>query len=187
MAILAAGLLVFVGVHMLPTMPVTRARLVSRLGGNGYKLLFTAVSLAGFALMVFGYIRAPFVEVWSPPFWLRHLTIALMLPALVFLAAYQMGGRLAARLKHPFLAAVKTWATAHLLANGDLASILLFGALLAYTSYDRISVKRRGLPKAKQLPAWGWRDAAALGLGVAYFVAIVVFLHEWVIGVPVLL
>lgn len=186
MSLLVAGLVVFLGIHLLPTLPQTRGRLAARFGEKGFKLLFTAVSFAGFALLVYGYIQAPFVEVWSPPLWLRHLTIALMLPALVFLAAFQVGGRIAARIKHPFLNAVKTWSFAHLLANGDLASILLFGGFLAYASYDRISVKRRGLPKSKHLPAWGPKDAIVMALGLAYFLAIVFFLHEWVIGVPVL-
>lgn len=186
MSLLLAGLFIFFGIHLLPALPGTRGRLAERIGENGFKMLFSALSLAGFALLIFGYIRAPFIEVWSPPFWLRHFTVVLMLPALIFLAAFQLGGRLAARLKHPFLSAIKTWAFAHLLANGDLASILLFGSFLAYASYDRISVKRRGLPRAQKSLEWGARDLIVVGLGAVYFTAIILWLHQWVIGVPVL-
>ena len=94
-------------------------------------------------LLVYGFARAPVIQVWSPPAWTRWVAIVLMLPAFIFLVAAYVPGRIKARLKHPFLVAIKTWALAHLIANGDLASIILFASFLAYAVYDRITLKRR--------------------------------------------
>ena len=143
MTLLIIGIVVFLGIHLLPTVPGLRDKLAARLGENGYKALFSLLSIAGFALLVWGFATAPVIQVWTPPAWTRWVAIALMLPAFIFLVAAYVPGEIKAKLKHPFLVAIKTWALAHLIANGDLASIVLFGSFLAYAVYDRITLKRR--------------------------------------------
>jgi uncharacterized membrane protein len=143
MTLLIIGIIVFLGVHLLPTVADLRAQLVSSLGEAGYKIAFSLLSLASLALLIYGFATAPVVQLWSPPAWIRWVAIVLMLPAFIFLVAAYVPGRIRARLKHPFLVAVKTWALAHLLANGDLASMILFGSFLAYAVYDRITLKHR--------------------------------------------
>ena len=143
MTLLIVGIAVFLGVHLLPTAAGLRAEVASKLGETGYKIAFSLLSLASLALLIYGYAKAPSVQVWSPPEWTRCVAIVLMLPAFIFLVAAYVPGRIRARLKHPFLVAIKTWALAHLLANGDLASMILFGSFLAYAVYDRITLKHR--------------------------------------------
>ena len=192
MTLLIAGLVLFLGIHTLPMLPATRAGLVSKLGENGYKGLYTLVSFAGFGLIIYGYGLARFDGppiVYDPPFWLRHVTMLLMVPVFVFLVAAYVPSRIKKTLKHPMLVAVKLWAFAHLLANGDLASVLLFGGFLAWAVADRISVKRRG-PGAGQIAAAAgdpgkYSDVVVILIGLALYGLFVWKLHVWLIGVPV--
>ena len=122
MTLLSIGIAVFLGIHLLPTVGGWREKLIGRLGLNGYKVLFSLLSIASFALLVYGFARAPLIQVWSPPSWTRWVAIVLMLPAFIFLVAAYAPGQIKARLKHPFLVAIKTWALAHLIANGDTSN-----------------------------------------------------------------
>jgi uncharacterized membrane protein len=188
MATLIFGLILFIGAHATPTFPDFRARLLDRLGPGPYKLLFTAVSLAGLILIVLGVSAfrgsAADVQLWSPPIWTRHLAFALVLPAFILIASADIPSHIRDKTRHPMLAGVKIWALAHLLANGDLLALLLFGSLLAFAVYDRISVKRRGVPA--KAPARGWGgDAAAVVIGVVLWAATLFWLHG-LAGVPLL-
>jgi uncharacterized membrane protein len=155
MVLLILAIVVFLGIHLLPTLPHFRDGLISSFGQNGYKVLFSVASLAGFALLVWGFAKAPVIQIWSPPSWTRWVAIVLMLPAFIFLVAAYVPGQIKAKLKHPFLVSIKTWALAHLIANGDLASILLFGSFLAYAAYDRIAIKGRKERGIIPVPATG--------------------------------
>lgn len=184
MALLIVGLIVFLGVHLLPTLPDVRERLLARFGERGYKGLFDAGSIIGFVLLVWGYSRAPFIPVWDPPVWTRHLAIVLMIPAFILIVAAYRPGRIKQTLKHPFLVGVKLWALAHLLANGDVASIILFVSILAYAVFDRITVKRRGNTGLPNLgPPSARNDVIAIGAGLAVYVAFLFWLHPLLIGV----
>ncbi|MBM3608748.1 MAG: NnrU family protein [Alphaproteobacteria bacterium] len=187
MMVLAAGLIVFIGVHLLPTMRPQRAALISRFGENGYKGLFSLVSLLGLVLIVWGYgiYRAGgYVPVWSPPRGMNHLAALLMWFSFVALAAaYLPSGKIKGMLKHPMLVAVKIWALAHLLSNGDLGSIFLFTALLAFAVYGRIAAKKRGDLGASAAP-FGNGDIFALAVGSAAWLAMI-WLHLRIIGVPI--
>jgi uncharacterized membrane protein len=165
-----------------------RDKLAARLGENGYKALFSLLSIAGFALLVWGFATAPVIQVWTPPAWTRWVAIALMLPAFIFLVAAYVPGEIKAKLKHPFLVAIKTWALAHLIANGDLASIVLFGSFLAYAVYDRITLKRRQPTSLIELPGPGSKrnDVIAVVLGTALYLAFLLWLHPLLIGRPVM-
>ena len=184
MTLLMIGIIVFLGIHVLPTVPGLRDRLVSRFGENGYKAFFSLLSIAGFVLLVYGFARAPVIQVWAPPSWTGWVAIVLMLPAFIFLVAAYLPGEIKAKLKHPFLVAIKTWALAHLIANGDLASIILFGSFLAYAVYDRITLKRRQSTSLIGVPNTGGprNDLIAIVFGVVLYVLFLVWLHPLLIG-----
>jgi uncharacterized membrane protein len=185
MTLLITGLVLFLGLHLLPTAPALRAGLVARLGAMPYKILFSVASLAAFAVLVAGKAQAPFVDLWQPPSWGRHLTMLLMLFAFIMLVAAYVPSNIRRRLRHPMLAAIKVWAVAHLIANGDLASLLLFGSFLAYAVYDRISVKRRAVPTdTARHPLL--MDLLVVVLGVSAY-AVVALYHQSLFGVPVIL
>lgn len=184
MALLIIGIVVFLGIHMLPTFPHVRETLIERFGDAGYKAAFALLSIAGFVLLVWGFATAPVVQVWSPPGWTRWVAIILMLPAFIFLVAAYVPGRIKAKVKHPFLVAIKTWALAHLIANGDLASIVLFGSFLAYAVYDRIALKGRTPTELIGTAAQGGarNDLIAIVLGVLFYVIFLIWLHPLLIG-----
>jgi uncharacterized membrane protein len=194
MALLILGLLVFLGTHAFTMARAPRAALVGRLGEGPYKALYSLVSLLGVVLIAYGfgqYRAGGWIDVWYPPVWTRHLALTLNILAFICVAAAYSPGRIKRALKHPLLAAVKIWALAHLIANGDLGSILLFGTILAWAVMARISVKRRRdevRDHAGPLvePSRPWNDALAIVLGLAAWFAFARWLHPWLIGVPVL-
>jgi uncharacterized membrane protein len=187
--LLVIGLIVFLGPHVLVTLREPRAEMVKRLGEWPYKGLFAVVSLVGLYLIGvgFGMYRAGgVIEIWSPPSFTRHITEALMLPAAIFVVAAYLPGEIKRRLKHPMLVGVKTWAVAHLLANGDLGGIILFGSVLAWAVYDRITLKRRTDPGGPPIPIGGWRnDVAAVIVGLILYLALGLVFHPLVVGLPV--
>jgi uncharacterized membrane protein len=146
-------------------------------------------SLVGLVLIVWGfahYRAAGMLEIWTPPTAFKHITAALMLPAVILVVASYIRGRIYTALKHPMLAGVKLWAAAHLLANGDLGSIILFGSFLGWAVFDRISLKRRADPGAPPIPIGGiGNDLIAVGVGIVAYLALALVFHPVVIGVPV--
>jgi uncharacterized membrane protein len=189
LAVMIAGLVLFLGIHLVSTRRGARGRLVARLGEGGYKALYGLIALAGLALIVWGFAQyraSGMIVLYEPPRALKHLTVALMLPAVILVVATYVRGHIYARLKHPMLAGVKLWALAHLLANGDLGSLILFGAVLAWAVIDRISLKRRTDPGAPAIPVGGWgNDAIAVAVGIVAYLALGYAFHPVVIGVPV--
>jgi len=187
--LLILGLVLFLGVHVLPTRRDLRASLVARLGEGGYKAAFAVIAIVGVALAAKGfsiYRATEWVDVWHPPKAMRHLTLALMLPAVILVVASYIRGRIFVKLKHPMLAGVKLWAVAHLLANGDLGSIILFGSVLAWAVYDRISLKHRTDAGAPPIPVGGiGNDFIAVAVGIVAYLALAFVFHPLVIGVPV--
>lgn len=190
MPTLIAGLVLFLGVHTLTTLREMRAGLVERLGPGLFKGIYSLVSLIGFVLIVLGYKAyraAGYIDVWTPPTGMRHLTILLMWPAMICLVAAYVPGEIKRRLKHPMLVAVKIWALAHLLSNGDLGSIILFGSFLGWAVYDRISVKRRVDANGPAVTPGGRRnDVVAVVAGTILWVLFMFVLHPLLIGVPVI-
>jgi uncharacterized membrane protein len=193
MAILILGLIVFIGAHAFTMARAARARAIARLGEGPYKGLYSLVSLLGLILIVWGYgsYRAGgYVQVWDPPVWTRHLALPLVWLAFVAMVAAYIPGRIRRALKHPMLAGLKIWALAHLLANGDLGSIILFGALLAWAVVARIAAKRRDEVRDHGGPAAapaGWRnDVLAIVIGTVVYLAFLIWLHPLLIGVPAL-
>jgi len=188
MTLLIAGLLLFLGVHSIAiAAPGLRAAGIARLGANGWKGLYSLVAIAGFALLCIGYGEARVTDpvwLWQPPKGLRHLALLLMLPVFPLLLAAYLPGKIRDKAKHPMLAATKLWALAHLLANGGLHDVLLFGGFLAWAVADRISLKRRaGVAPPPSAPAGRWNDAIAVVGGLALYVLLVGGLHKMLIGV----
>jgi uncharacterized membrane protein len=192
MWMLIGGLLLFFAVHLVPTRPELRARVVGSIGSGPYMGLFALVSLGALVLIVLGYGQMQGLargnpQVWVPPSWTRHVAMLLMLPALILLVAAYVPSRIRSAVRHPMLAGVKLWAFAHLLANGDLASVLLFGSFLAYGVYDRISVRHRLAPGPLGTASGGAvQGAIAIAGGLALYVVLLLWGHRWLTGVPLM-
>ncbi|MDA9443982.1 NnrU family protein [Bradyrhizobium sp. CCBAU 51745] len=188
--VMILGLVLFFAAHVFTTKRDARAQAIAQLGEGTYKILYSVVSLAGLALIVWGfghYRSTGWIDVWYPPRALKHITVALMLPAVILVVASYLRGRIYATLKHPMLAGVKLWAFAHLLANGDLGSIILFGSFLGWGVYDRISLKHRTDSGGPPIPVGGvTNDLIAVAVGIVAYLALAFAFHPVVIGVPVM-
>ena len=188
--VMILGLVLFLGAHVFTTRREARARAIASMGEGGYKIVYAVVSALGLALIVWGfahYRAHEWVQIWTPPKALRHLNVLLMLPAVILVAASYIRGRIYVTLKHPMLAGVKLWALGHLLANGDLGGIILFGSFLAWAVFDRISLKRRTDAGAPPIPIGGiGNDLIAVAVGVVAYLALAFAFHPVVIGVPVM-
>ncbi|MBS0237935.1 MAG: NnrU family protein [Proteobacteria bacterium] len=187
MMVLIVGLILFLGVHLVPTQPELRDGLKARIGEGPYKILFSLLSLAGLVVIVLGYHKLQLHPgknpiLWEPPVWTRHIAVALMLPAIILLVASLIPSRIRTATRNPLLIAIKIWALAHLLANGDLGALLLFGSFLAFAVYDRISVKKRGL-QPPPAPASALNDVIVVVVGLALYAWLLLGGHQWLIGV----
>jgi uncharacterized membrane protein len=186
MLVLISGIAVFLGAHSFPAFRKTRAGLIERFGLGTYKGVYSVGALIGFVLIVWGfslYRAEGLIPVWTPPEWTRHLAMPLMWLSFVALACGKAPpGKIKGWLRHPTLAAVKAWALAHLLVNGDAGGMLLFGSFLAWAVFDRIAVKNRGDLGAPRLASFTRADAIAIGAGTAAYAAMI-FLHPALIGV----
>jgi len=189
MGLLVVGLVVFIGAHVFVTLRAPRAAVVARIGEGPYKGIMALLSLIGLVIIGYGfgqYRAAGWVDVWSPPRWTFYITQILMWPASICVVAAYSRGNIWRTLKHPMLVGVKTWAVAHLISNGDLGSIVLFGSFLAWAVYDRITLKRRSDPGAPPIPVGGHRnDTIALVVGTILYLALGLVFHPLVVGIPV--
>ena len=186
MIIFLFGLVLFLGIHSVAIVaPAWRDVQAARRPG-AWKAIYSVVSIAGFVLLIYGYglARQTPVVVWTPPTAMRHIALLLMLPVFPLLFAAYLPGRIKTAVKHPMLLAVKFWALAHLLANGTLVDIILFGAFLAWAVLDRIAVKKRAAPRVTPgAPPSAINDVIALVGGLAVYVLFVMWAHRWLIGV----
>lgn len=186
MSLLILGLVLFLGVHSISILnPAARDRIAAKLGEGAFKGVFSLLALVGLVLVVYGYglARLDPTVLYTPPSWLRHLAMLLLVPVFPLLLATYLPGRIQAAVKHPMLVAVKLWALAHLLANGTLADVILFGSFLAWAVADRISLKSRGATSHPTLPGSGLNDVIAVIGGLILYVVFVFWLHTWLIGV----
>ena len=190
MTLFISGLVIFFGVHLFSAFRsrAEGADLRKKWGDAKFMGLISLISIVGFVLIVFGFGQArPSAVLYTPPSWGVHVNMLLMLLALIALTASQVpAGHIKKRLKHPMLVSIKLWALGHLLSNGELVSVLLFGAFLTYAVIDRIAVKRRGdmgAVDAVANPKW---DMVAIFFGLAIYAAFVMKLHAVLIGVPVI-
>jgi len=186
MVYLIAGLVLFLGIHSVAIVaPDWRERMRQRLGKNGWKAIYTVIALTGFVLIIYGYGQARLdpVVLYVPPVWTRHLSALLMLPVFPLVFAAYLPGKIKSTLKHPMLAGTKAWALAHLIANGMLADVLLFGGFLVWAVADRISLKHRTQPDLKTAPPSKLNDVIAVVLGLIVYAVFALYLHVRLIGV----
>jgi uncharacterized membrane protein len=186
MLILIAGLVLFFGPHCVSIIaPFWRDRMTLLVGQLQWKGLYAVISIAGFVGIVWGYGLARHTPaiLYTPPFWLRYVSVVLMAPAFPLALAAYLPGKIKTATRHPLLAATKLWATAHLLSNGTLAAVLLFGSFLVWAVVDRISLKNRVQRPIETLPASRFNDAIAVIGGLALYVLFVWRLHLWLVGV----
>jgi uncharacterized membrane protein len=188
MTLLILGLVLFLGVHSARVFAEgPRRDFIAQRGANAWKGLYTVLSLAGFVLLVWGYgqARQQPVALWSPPVAMRHIASLLVLVSFVLLAAaYVPGNGIKAKLHHPMTLAVKVWALAHLLANGTLADVLLFGGFLAWSVAVFAAARRRDRAQGvTYAPGSVSRTLVAVAVGVAAWIAFALWLHGPLIGV----
>jgi uncharacterized membrane protein len=189
MVYLIAGLILFLGVHSARIVAEDwRARTIARMGANAWKGVYSLLSIAGFVLLVWGYgeARQQGVVLYEPPVFTRHIAGLLMLISLVLLAAaYVPRNHIKAKLHHPMIIGVKVWAFAHLLANGRLSDIVLFGAFLGWAVADFIAARTRDRRLGTVYPPGDeLRTVVTVVAGVIAWAVFVAGLHRWLIGVP---
>src|SRR5512139_1618171 len=192
MTYLIVGLLLFLGVHSIAIVaPAWRNAMAARLGDVSWKALYAAISVIGFVVLVHGYAlaRVEPVVLYTPPAWTRHLAALLMLPVFPLLFSAYLPGRIKAAVKHPMLTATKAWALSHLLVNGNLADVLLFGGFLEWAVLDRISVGKRAATQKTLIQGTPTRfnDVLAVVAGLAVYVVVVAWAHQRFIGVAPML
>ena len=188
MTLLILGLVLFLGMHSVRVFADDfRTARIQAWGANGWKAAYSVVSIAGFALIAYGYglSRAAPVDLWNPPVWTRHLASLLTLPAFILLFAPKIpGSHLRAKLGHPMVLGVKLWAVAHLLANGRLADVLLFGGFLLWAILSFRAARARDRAQGTVYPVVGIsRDLITVAVGVGAWVAFALWLHAPLIGV----
>jgi uncharacterized membrane protein len=188
LTILILGLVLFLANHLFVVFRGVRAAAIARLGKSIYYGLFGLVSLASLALIAWGYAQyraEEWVQVWLPPSYMRHVTVGLMLIASVLAVASVVPSHIRAKARFPFTAAIKVWAFAHLLVNGDLGSMLMFGTFLVYGIYTSIDQRRRKDVAVRSAPV-GWTgDFAVVLAGIALYLALGFLFHPYVIGIHV--
>lgn len=182
MTLFLAGLVVFFGLHFYSAVRSRSADsdLRVRLGYGPYMGLYSLVSLIGFGLIVYGFDATRGAGIlYTPPFWMKHVNLLLMIPAMILLVASQMPtGHIGKATRHPMLLSVKIWALGHLLANGELNSVILFGSFLAYAVFDRIMVKRRGdNGRGDAVDVNGTMDVVAVLVGLGLWAVLAFWLH----------
>ncbi|MBW9062777.1 NnrU family protein [Rhizobium herbae] len=189
MTLLLLGIVIFLGMHLVRVVaPGLRASVIERQGKGAWLGIYTAISLVGLLLIIYGFGEARAVTgvLYTPPVFLTHISLLLMLLAFICLAAgFLPAGRIAVAVKHPQVLSIKIWALAHLLANGETSSVLLFGSFLAWAVILRISLKRRERAGEKVLPVFRStsNDLLAVVIGAVAYGLFIWRLHEWLIGV----
>lgn len=190
MSILILGLLLFFGVHSVRIFADGwRAARIARWGEGPWKLAYTAASVAGLVLVIWGYglARAGGFDLWTAPLWMNHITGLLTWPAFVLaVAAYVPGTRIKAAVGHPLAAGTKLWAFAHLLSNARVADLLLFGSFVVWAALSFSAARRRDRAAGVTYPAKSViRDLIAVIVGTGAWIAFGLWLHPRLIGVPV--
>ena len=186
MAQLIGGVLIFLGVHSISIVNEQwRDRMAERLGVWTWKGIYSLVALAGLVMIIRGYgdARADVIELYITPAWLQHISIVLLIPVFPLLVAAYLPGRIKAITQHPMLLATKLWAAAHLLANGTLADVVLFGSILLWVFADLLSLSRREPRQIPGAPPARYNDLIAVVVGLCLYVAFFFRLHELLFGI----
>jgi len=185
MALLIIGLLLFLGIHSISIFALDfRNRQIAK-NHLAWKAGYSIIALAGFFLIVQGYAQAKLEPtlLYVTPAWFGHVSALLMLPVFVLFIAPYFPGKIRTVTKHPQLIAVKLWAVSHLLVNGMLADVILFGAFLTWAVIDRISMRKRGSQPAHALPRSTLNDVIIVVLGLGFYAVFTLYLHQRLIGI----
>ena len=188
MSMLVIGLALFLGAHSISIINVgARDRWAEKIGQWPWKGIYSLVALPGFVLIVWGYglARQDPIVLYVAPIWLRHVAITLLIFVFPLLVAAYLPGRIKSTLKHPMLTATIIWALAHLLVNGTLADLVLFGSFLVWALADRMSFRHRRQRAGPDVPPRRINDGIAIAVGLVIYGLFVAWLHEALIGVPV--
>ncbi|WP_405225534.1 NnrU family protein [Lentisalinibacter sediminis] len=185
MALLILGLVLFLGIHSSSIVAEGFRDRMAAKSELGWKAFYGIVSIVGIVLIVKGYADARMnpTLLYVPPVWMKHLAALLLLPVFILFFAPYFPGKIKAATKHPQLVAVKLWAVAHLLVNGTLADVILFGSFLIWAVVDRISFKRRVERPVPAAPAKGLNDVLVVAAGLGVYVIFTLWLHEAWFGV----
>lgn len=191
MWLLLLGLAVFIGIHLIPALPRKRNRLIKQFGERNFKLFYSVCALTGLILIIVGYAfaRETAPILYEPPFEFSHIAMLLIAISFVLLVSARLKGYIRWYMKHPQITAVKVWAFGHLLVNGDLASVLLFGGFLGWGIFDRISLKKReqfGLVRPRDFSPSILNDIIGVVIAGVLYWAFAFYLHKWLIGVPLI-
>lgn len=181
MWLLILGFVLFLGAHLSPGVLGLRGPLVDRLGEQRFLKLYIAMSVSGMVCIIVGKAIAPFVHVWSPPLWAPKVTLVLVALGFILLAALLLPTNIRRLTRHPMLWGITAWSAGHLLANGDLASMILFGGFGGFALISIWSLTRRGAPRSPTKYAW-WQDAVVPAAALAAY-AVVLWLHPTLFGV----
>ena len=185
MYILLLGIFVFLGVHLVPSMIGFRSKIIAKLGEVLYKGLYSIISLIGLLIIVYGKSIAGFHPIWEPPVWSRNVTIVIMLFSFYFFAAADIKSNIKRFIRHPMLLGITLWSGAHLIANGDLASILLFGSFFVFSLFGMLSANKRGaIVQEKKYPLI--KDLVSVISGLIAYAVFIKYLHPYLIGVSVI-
>jgi len=180
MTILITGLIIFFTVHLLPCFPNLRNHFVDRYGELRFKIAYSVVAASGFITIIIGMIYSEFVHLWTPPVWGKHLAMTLMLPSVLLLVSADAPCNIKRFTRHPMLWGVTLWSFAHLSANGDLASLILFASFGSYSLFDMWSANKRGALKSEQVYPLQ-KDIKVWMIGIAAYV-ILIFIHPYFTG-----
>ncbi|MBK1622316.1 NnrU family protein [Afifella marina] len=187
MFVLILGLILFLGAHSVRLWgEELRDRIIAERGDGVWKGIYSLASIVGLVLIVWGYglTRLNPIDVWYPPIWTRHLAILLNAFAFALVALNGSSGPIRAAVGHPMVLGVKVWAFAHLLANGRLGDILLFGAFMVWAIVDYAGSRRRDKREGVVRMAGPWKpELIRMGIGLALWLVFLLFLHQWLFGV----
>jgi uncharacterized membrane protein len=188
MTLLLLGLVLFLGVHSIRIVADDwRTQQIAARGEGAWKGIYALVAVAGLVLMIYGYgmARLDPLVLWNPPVWTRHLAALLTLPAFILIfAAYVPGTHIKAKVGHPMVLGTKLWAFAHLIANGNLADVLLFGGFLVWAIVLFAKSRRRDRAAGTTYAAAGAaRDVMAVVGGTGFWAVFAMLLHTLLIGV----
>jgi len=187
MIIFLTGLVIFLGVHSISIVNESwRDYMADKMGVWPWKGVYSLISVLGFILFVQGYgiVRYESAILYTPPVWLKHVALLLMLPVFPLLVAAYLPGRIKAVTRHPMLLATMLWASAHLLVNGSLVDTILFGSILAWAVWDRLSLQKRVGRPVPGAPVSRFNDVIACVAGLGLYFAFIFWLHLLFIGVP---
>ena len=182
MNILILGMIIFIGIHLVPCSPSFKAGIVNKMGDKGYKTMFSLASFIGLGLIIYGFGTATVVPVYDPPGWGRSFAMIIMIPALILLPAANMPTNIKRFVRHPMLLGTAFWAAAHLAANGDKTSLVLFGGLGIYAIFDIWSANARGAKKSTE-PVPIVKDVMVVAAGLVAY-ALFRHFHGSLFGAP---